>query len=207
MSKRIGVTSNVADGELSVRIELLSYLTFHGYTPVVLTPGDERCLEGLDGLLLGGGPDLNPLRYSSSFVFEAGRPSPALEWFDNILLPRAIGKIPVFGICRGMQAINVYFGGTLNQHIDTHPYSASGDDLVHVIVADKHPHFKTNSFHHQGIEALGEGINVLATEKNEGLVEAIFRMESGKMISGVQWHPERSDNMFSALLLKRTFGE
>ena len=151
-----------------------------------------------DGLILCGGNDIDPARYSEEINgavdIDFKRDSvefALLEAYINA------GK-PVMGICRGHQLINVFFGGSLYQDLpdaDLH-VRKNGQDSVHVVTATKDSvvgklygdSFATNSSHHQGIKELGAGL--LATAYwNSKYIEAIEH--TSYPIFGVQWHPER----------------
>lgn len=173
----------------------------------VRNPRDLDAILGqCDGLLLPGGGDIHPLRYG-----EAGteKLSEVEEWRDEVelhLLQEACTRgIPVLGICRGMQLMNVYFGGTLYQDIATEhpdallhtaqsPDRSRGSHTVRVSQASTFARlvpeetFVVNSVHHQGVKTLGKELRVAATAP-DGLVEAI-EYSDHPFLLGVQWHPE-----------------
>jgi len=196
------------DGPLShgeVRIGIVSCphenyllaLRENGAVPVAvdgeIDPGE------YDGLLLPGGGDIDPGRYGQERLPACGEPDPALDERQLRALEAfaAAGK-PVLGICRGLQLVNVGFGGTLLQHL---PRAAdhmkrNGADNAHGTVADAggwifglyggNP--VVNSAHHQGVDRLGEGLRA-AQWAPDGVVEAL---EHERLpIFAVQWHPER----------------
>ncbi len=161
----------------------------------------------LDGLLLQGGNDVAPQSYGE----EPLRP----EWAGDRLRDRYemeliqafvdAGK-PVFGICRGLQVLNVHFGGTLLQDISTqqpqaraHVDRAAYDQLHHEVVFEPGSRLaalypqrrgaRVNSIHHQGIKTLAEGFDIEARCPEDGMIEAIRRRGEG-WVAGVQWHPE-----------------
>lgn len=154
---------------------------------------------GYDGLILCGGSDIHPKYYNepidgSVFIDEKRDET-------ELLLLRAFidAKKPVFGICRGHQLINVYFGGTLYQHIPEAQLHKSHNDVdsVHQVDAIEKSvlselygsRFPINSAHHQAIRDLGEGLFATATWENK-YIEAFEHKELP--ILGVQWHPERT---------------
>lgn len=154
----------------------------------------EEATLSCDGLLLPGGADLNPKLYHQ-------QPDPSVtEFFDEIdtldlNLIQAFKKQnkPILGICRGLQILNVAFGGTLIQDIPnhdqgvdrhqmTHPVTISKDCELYPLVGDT---LQVNSLHHQIIDQLGEGLKAAAYSP-EGYIEAIEYPN----ILAVQWHPE-----------------
>ena len=151
--------------------------------------------EEFDGLCLAGGPDVDPSRYGQELT---GSRSPdlvrdALEL--DVALPRSTGK-PILAICRGMQVLNVYRGGTLLQDIGE-GHQATGD---HVILrpAEVDPSSRlvtitgiapvVNHRHHQVVDRLGEGLR--PTAWSDGYVEAMEATDEPWVVA-VQWHPER----------------
>ncbi|WP_207890249.1 gamma-glutamyl-gamma-aminobutyrate hydrolase family protein [Rubrobacter taiwanensis] len=184
-----------------------------GGIPMVLPPVvDEAVIEEmasrLDGIVLGGGSDIDPAHYGEEPVVEIETIIPERDFFELALMDRALELgIPVFGICRGMQLINVKLGGTLYQDIATqyegaylrhqqtaprwHPTHSvrveEGSVLAGVTGAGRVP---VNSYHHQAIKDLAAGLRVVA-RSSDGVIEAV---ETGGMsahwILGVQWHAE-----------------
>ena len=184
-----------------------------GGVPVVLPPiGDERAagsvVQSLDGLLLSGGSDLDPGYYGEEPDPELGPTIPERDAFEMALVGLALRRgIPIFGICRGMQVLNVALGGTLYQDL---PSQWDGDVLKHrqaipkwqpshEVGVDEGSYIaevmgrdvvKVNSYHHQGIKDLAQGL-VVTGRSTDGVVEAV---ESGdfseRWLLGVQWHAE-----------------
>ena len=155
--------------------------------------------ESCDGLLLPGGPDLDPALYGQVPIPETEFET-ELDTLQMDILRRFLksGK-PVFGICRGHQLINVALGGTLIQDLPTaadHKRIAPGADQVHFCNADPDsriaglygPRFAVNSSHHQGVDQPGDGLRVVLRAQ-DGVIEA---MEHKTLpIFSVQFHPER----------------
>lgn len=185
-----------------------------GGTPVLLPifdpTGHEQViaeqLAGVDAVIFTGGQDIDPARYGADPAPELGATSTLRdEWdFTALALAREVG-LPVLGICRGSQLINVALGGTLVQDLPTgrpsevahwqplpndrpsHAVQVAHDGLLAQLGRDE---FAVTSFHHQGVDRLGEGLRLEATAP-DGLVEA-FSAEDGPWLLGVQWHPEMS---------------
>lgn len=165
-----------------------------GAEPVVIW--DEFDVSEFDGLLLPGGLDIHPSRYGQQDI-ACGLTDEALDevQFNAAEAFIKAGK-PVLGICRGHQLLNVYFGGTLIQHIDTAPDHMKIDDQDNVHGSSAEDYIaglygenpNVNSSHHQAADALGDGL-IVVQRAEDGVVEAM-KHESLPVIS-VQWHPER----------------
>jgi len=166
----------------------------------------EEALELIDGLLLAGGADIDPGSYGEQVHVETVGTVPERDAFEISLARAAIERdIPVLGICRGMQLINVARGGTLMQHLPErfghHEHrrvvgSFDGADhdvellpgtlVLRVVGEARHA---TKSHHHQGVERLGDGLLVSGISALDGLPEAI-ELPDRQFVLGVQWHPE-----------------
>jgi putative glutamine amidotransferase len=192
---------------------------------VVLLPPDERAqddpdevLDLIDGLILGGGTDIDPAYYGAARHTETTHTTPRRDRFEIALARRAIEReLPLLGICRGMQLLNVACGGTLLQHLpESHghhehrrtPGTFDGADhdvrlaagSLAARIAGEELH-STKSHHHQGIDRLGEGLEVSGWSTLDDLPEAI-EMPGGGFALGVQWHPEADETspMIAALV-------
>lgn len=147
-----------------------------------------------DAVLLPGGGDLEPWRYGQENTASRGL-EPERDAAELALLARcAARETPVLGICRGLQTINVFFGGTLVQDIPNHS-ATDGVDQQHEAVNG--PSFlrelygetmTVNSAHHQAVDQLGAGLEA-AQRASDGTIEAFFHKQLP--IWAVQWHPER----------------
>ena len=172
--------------------------------------GDISCADyaqRLDGLVLHGGADIWPGHYGEAPIKPEWAGDAQRDAYELALVRAFVdAKKPIFGICRGLQLINVAFGGTLYQDLFTqspgarvHQDRALYDNLFHFldIVADskmmqllgKQTSTKINSIHHQGIKELATGFVVEARCAEDGVIEAI-RHTGPTYIAGVQWHPE-----------------
>ncbi len=176
------------------------YLTeskYHSYEQALTALGAEVSYTDPDScgaLLLPGGGDVHPRRY--------GQPLAGSEGIDEALDDREFSAIdaflrrglPILGICRGSQVLNVAFGGTLFQDIPGHSRTAD-KDVLHgsrtvdeMLISLYGESFTVNSSHHQAVDRLGKGLRIVQWA-DDGTVEA-FRHES-LPVFGVQWHPER----------------
>ncbi|HEV2813905.1 MAG TPA: gamma-glutamyl-gamma-aminobutyrate hydrolase family protein [Solirubrobacteraceae bacterium] len=177
----------------------------------VLLPPDEAAiadpdpvLDLVEGLILAGGVDVGPGAYGAEPHPETDACNAERDAFELALARRALERdIPVLGICRGMQVMNVAAGGTLHQHLpelvghehhrttlgvfgDHDVRLADGSLAARAAGEAVHP---TKSHHHQGVDALGEGFVVTGWSAVDELPEAIERLDR-RYALGVQWHPE-----------------
>ncbi|MCX5379315.1 gamma-glutamyl-gamma-aminobutyrate hydrolase family protein [Streptomyces sp. NBC_00091] len=169
----------------------------------VLLPPDEperaaEVLSRLDGLVVAGGPDVDPVHYGAPRDPRTGAPARVRDEWELALIGAALdGGIPVLGICRGMQALNVALGGTLVQHIDGHvhtpgvtswhPVSPVAGTRYGALVPEV---AEVPTYHHQAVERLGRDL-VVSAYAEDGTVEAIELPDLERWVVGVQWHPER----------------
>lgn len=162
--------------------------------------------QTMDGLILQGGQDIHPARYGETPQHIVGQMDEVRDEYELALIQAFVdlGK-PVLGICRGMQLINVAFGGSLYQDLMAQrqaeaPHVVRGlyDDHAHPVELlqdgifaqwyDPAASFTVNSIHHQAVARLGEGLEA-AVRAPDGVVEAIWKAR-GSFVLGVQWHPE-----------------
>jgi putative glutamine amidotransferase len=194
--------------ELALGETYLDAVRKAGGLPVILAPVRARSvdalLDRLDALCLSGGPDLAPVHYGADAHPDLGPTQPELDRFELALARRAMARgLPVLAICRGMQVLNVARGGTLHQHLPDlneeidHRQTAPAGRVTHEIELTAgsrlaglvgEPRLSVNSFHHQALDELGNGLRVVA-RASDGIVEAVELPGAGFVI-GVQWHAE-----------------
>ena len=185
----------------------------HGAMPVVLDATSSRgtraaAFDSMDGLLLSGGADLDPARYGQPLggSVDIDPDRDALE--ADAWSAASARSVPILGLCRGLQAINVFSGGTLLQHVDghigaawgrgpaaTHPLRVEPGTALAGLVGADGP-LVVNSYHHQGIRpadlAPGLVASAWADSSAGALVEGLEAVD-GRFLIGVQCHPERTD--------------
>ncbi len=174
-----------------------------------LDPGSaDEVLDGLDGVVLCGGDDVDPATYGA--VDQGGNhlALAGTDAWELALARRAVDRgIPVLGICRGLQVLNVALGGTLHQHVavegSAHPPTPVDPEAV---MAQRHPiaiapgsrlagvygvdQRVVNTIHHQAVDRLGDGLEAVAWAP-DGIVEAVEAVDPAVEILAVQWHPEK----------------
>jgi putative glutamine amidotransferase len=194
--------------ELALGERYLDAVRSAGGLPVILTPvhgsAIDPLLERLDAVCLSGGPDLHPSAYGAEAHSELGPTEPELDLFELALTRRAVRRgMPVVGVCRGAQVLNVALGGTLHQHLPDlggeleHRQQAPGRETTHEVklAPDSRlakmvgrTELQVNSFHHQAPATLGSGLRAVGTAA-DGTVEAVETSGKG-FVYGVQWHAE-----------------
>ena len=219
----IGISSAMEQARWSYWDEQ-AYLTPRGYVDAihragglaVLLPCDpavagepDRVLDLIDGLLLAGGADVDPAAYGAEPHAQTTGTTPDRDTYEIALARRAMERdLPLLGICRGMQLLNVATGGTLHQHLpDSHGHEdhrrtpgsfADADHDVRLEAASlaarvaREEHHATKSHHHQGVDVIGEGLRVTGWAELDDLPEAIEAPDR-RFVLGVQWHPEADE--------------
>ena len=171
-------------------------------TPLSQIP---EVLKELDGVLLIGGGDYEPSLYGAERDPLCGESLLVKDEYELELTRQAVKMgVPVLGVCRGVQTINVAFGGTLFQHVPAVTgkihQQAQGNvfwhdvDIVPGTMMEKYvgrPVIATNSYHHQAADKIGEGLVVGAWSK-DGVVESLESKPGASWVFGTQWHPERT---------------
>jgi len=172
-------------------------------------PVDEQIakdvLDGLHGLIITGGKDVDPQRYGQSAHPLTDEPRRDRDAWEDALLSAAIDReLPFLGICRGAQLLNVALGGTLTQHLpdvigstryslgegnfaDTEVQIDEGSKLARVL--EGHNGFDVKSYHHQAIDEIADGL-VVSARSDDGVIQAV-ELAGVPFGLGVQWHPEQ----------------
>ncbi len=225
----IGLTADIDESDdplFSMKRRYVEAVSEAGAAPLILpalVPArrNDSYLAIVDGLLVTGGYfDIDPRLYGEEPLFRIDEIKPDRTDSEIYLIKKAVDRgIPIFGICGGLQAINIAFKGSLYQDLNTQmdnclqheqkplPASESSHpvDLVRGSVlakAVKSTSLDVNSTHHQAIKDIGKGLTVCAVAP-DGVIEAVEGVDSGRFILGVQWHPEQlNDNSASGAMFK-----
>ncbi len=206
-ARRLGTSVPAAMADLDVDVHFTDYgasVAEAGGLPVELTRDADvdEIVEHLDGLVLSGGADLDPVLYGAVPDPHLGEVEPSRDAWELALYAAARAKgIPVLGICRGFQLVNVAEGGSLRQHVEleegaghpqwdvngrqpTHEVLVNGGTMLAHLVPER---LAVNSLHHQVVERVGEGLRISAVA-SDGVVEGVESAD-GELLA-VQWHPE-----------------
>ncbi|QIK70107.1 gamma-glutamyl-gamma-aminobutyrate hydrolase family protein [Erysipelothrix sp. HDW6C] len=219
MKPRIGISTSVitdASGAFAgydrtyVNKDYVDAVIRNGAIPIMIPFNTdpsviEAQLEGVDALILSGGHDVWPLNYQQQPQQRLGTVFPERDLFELTLLKYAVSyNIPVLGICRGLQIMNVFFGGSLHQDLSymdgaanilkhdqgsgptllTHTVRFKENSMLYKLLGDD---LLVNSFHHQTLKQLGDGL-IAVGHADDGVIEAVEH--ESLLIYGVQWHPE-----------------
>lgn len=211
MKPIIGITPDVEkDDKHFLRNDYMQAIIRAGGLPFIIPIGDEadivQVVGLLDGLLLTGGNDINPLLFNEEPHTHLGEVSPSRDLFE-LELARQMLKAdkPILGICRGLQLLNVAVGGTLYQDLHqqnegpmlqhlqksptTHPSHfvqlEKGSLLAEIVGSER---IQVNSFHHQALKDVPAVFKVSGSA-SDGIIEAVESVDE-KFVLGVQWHPE-----------------
>jgi len=195
--------------EMALGLSYLRAVELAGGLPVVLPPLQldriAPLLDRLSGVLLSGGPDLDPAAYGRAAHSELGPTEPELDAFEVELAREADARgLPMLGICRGAQALNIARGGTLHQHLPEitdgsveHRQQERGQQVTHKVrIAPSSGlagvlgsrRIAVNSFHHQSVDQLGDDLHAVAWA-DDGVIEGI-EGRGKSFLLGVQWHAE-----------------
>jgi putative glutamine amidotransferase len=194
--------------ELALGVAYPEAISRAGAVPVIVPPlprgSIEPLLDGVRGLVLTGGPDIDPCHYGAEAHPELGPVEREIDVFELALLRAALRRrLPVLGICRGMQLLNVALGGSLVQDLPSaggeveHRQTDPGVQPTHDVELEAGSRIaglvgatslRVNSFHHQAIDRLGRGVRAVGWAP-DGVVEAV-EVRRQPFCIGVQWHAE-----------------
>lgn len=226
MVKRIGILANKSENVFGVAIPYLEL--FDKYGQIILIPPNREAVD-VDLLVLPGGHDISSHIYGEKPSYNLGGSDPFRDWFLTNTLPQYIAKkTPIFGICLGLQQLNVVFGGKLIQHNDKVKKSSPRGELVEKVnlnVCNKTfgeymsllkskglnlknaNEYKVNSLHHQVIpwhrpNYLGKNVIPIARSMEGDLHVEAIRIDNYPAYA-VQWHPEEMQCIFSNFLIQK----
>lgn len=195
--------------EMALGLKYLHAIEAAGGVPVVVPPlqlgAVEPLLDRVDGVCLSGGPDLDPHAYGQKHHAQTGPIESQLDALELAMARAADARgLPIFGVCRGLQLLNVARGGTLHQHLPdvvgeniahrqerpgrhpTHWVTLEHESRVSEILSRRRA--KVNSFHHQAVARLGAGL-IVTGRASDGTVESVEATDR-PFVLGVQWHAE-----------------
>lgn len=207
----IGIVGNFGEQGCELAEAYYKSVEYAGGIPYIIPPTENvdllaGILDHIDGLVISGGADINPLYLGEEPIAELHGINPERDFMELMLVRLAYDRgIPMLGICRGLQAIVAALGGSLYQdlatclpgqhilkhtqqaprHTPTHSVTAEPDSIIAKVLGET---FAVNSFHHQGVRDAGPKLRITARAA-DGVVEAVESNEF-KSIVGVQWHPE-----------------
>lgn len=206
----IGITTSYGNDLYQLRYTYVESVKLAGGIPIILPFVNDiqmarEILANVDGLLLSGGVDVQPLEYGEEPERGLGSVDPVRDRSELLYIEASKqSKLPVLGVCRGHQILNIAYGGTLYQDIPSnikgalkHSQSIPGQFPSHSILVDKDSHLYSiigtdsvtvNSFHHQSVKDVAPGFKVTARAK-DGVVEGMEGLPTYNVVS-VQFHPE-----------------
>lgn len=210
MKPIIGILATNCEGTQENYIEAVEKA---GGCPIILSRVDnlstiKSIIKKLDGIIFTGGTDISPINYEEIPYLRLESVDPARDNFEIDLAKLILSDtdIPVLGICRGMQILNIVSGGSLYQDLLSQKATEFNHSLTDVFPRDQLSHMveiikpsklydifevdkiAVNSFHHQGIKTIGKNFeSTMVSEDN--IIEAI-ELKSDRFVVGVQWHPE-----------------
>lgn len=221
---KIGITPYLNDEkEPYIPNGYLKGIAHMGGEPVMIrfeTPHDqlESIVAGLDGMLFSGGVDVDPACYGREREPECGEPNPLRDALELALLPLCMKRrLPILGICRGSQILNVALGGTLIQDVPkrfgkVHQMKKGGSPFDHdvrivpgtMLYEIMGGDIPVDSYHHQCVDRLADGL-VASAYAPEGFIEAWELPSAEQFLMAVQWHPEVTldDDMYSVRIFDR----
>ena len=217
MRKLVCLTSRTMLDELSqekqfVNTRYVKPLTERGMNTMMLTldnPSPEEMFNLCDAFVVTGGVDLDPVTYKDVNTGLSKDIHPSLDLLDSLVIKYAkTTKKPLLGVCRGLQSVNVFLGGTLYQDLAQLGLKHSnipGNHKINTVENDVikfESEIAVNSYHHQGIKKLATGLKVIG-KQTDGIIEAVVH-ESLPIIA-VQWHPEMRPSSPESKIIFDTF--
>lgn len=215
----IGLVSSRDGGKMMMNKLYMDAVWFAGGLPVVLsyTTESEKLAEYaeiFDGFLFSGGVDIDPVKYGEEKMFDSVEIDSVRDEFEEALFKAvySTGK-PILGICRGIQSINVWMGGTLHQHLEGHRQEVPAEERTHPIEIYEgsmlhrlcgKTSVMVNTFHHQAVKTPAPALTVDAVSP-DGYIEVLHE-EAHRFLFATQFHPEfywqREDDDHSAAIFK-----
>ncbi|MDR3090890.1 MAG: gamma-glutamyl-gamma-aminobutyrate hydrolase family protein [Clostridiales bacterium] len=203
MKPIIGITPSAREDGYTIKRIYLNSVIAAGGVPVILPYQDFGnsslyLASVFDGLILSGGGDIDPSVYNEPADPRSADICKERDEFEITLCRLAVKlKIPLLGVCRGIQVMNVALGGSLLQHIDGHSQELARDETSHEVIIERSSiiyeiyekeRLRVNSFHHQAVGRLSDRLKATAATEG-GVIEAVEYLGDSFAL-GVQWHPE-----------------
>lgn len=232
--KTIGIYADSYNGKVGQTFAYMQFFSQFGHVRLISTLDKlDNIVNEVDMLVTPGGADLTSSIYGKSPGVMDSRANQHYEYLDSILLPQFVeNKKPIIGICRGMQSINCFFGGTLNQHIIGHNQGEDRQATRQKLQFTNHEEeYYINSMHHQSVDILGDELELIAysqqfrgcySSKNTIMTWRTYDSKTGDIserievpvtieafvhatlpIIGVQWHPEEFNCQFTVNEIKK----
>ena len=202
----IAVSPSIGEKNYFVNINYMKCISLSGAIPLMMTFENlndiAEILEKADGVLITGGGDVDPKYFNEELHEKADLVLPQRDAFEILLCKKAYElKKPILAICRGLQVLNVTFGGSLHQHIENHSFPDRRNEEIHCVNISENSllseiigreNLYVNSIHHQAVNKLGRDLNICAISE-DGIIEAIEN-KNHPFLLGVQWHPEAMES-------------
>lgn len=195
-----------------VNTRYVKRFTERGYNTLLLTlgnPDNESLFNLCNAFLITGGTDIDPKHYNEKNEGLSVDVDSRLDELDHQVISYAVtNQIPLLGICRGHQALNIFLGGTLHQDLKDKTSSHKEISKDHIIHMKPHPYFawgseiSVNSYHHQAIKDLAPHLNIIGRH-SDGTIEMVIH--DTLPIFSVQWHPEINYNTISSTIIFDAF--
>lgn len=162
-NKIFGIYADAFNGKVGQTFAYMQYFSQLGYVRMISTIDNlENIVHEIDVLVVPGGADVLSSRYNMAPGVMDSRVNQHYEYLDSVLIPQFIeAKKPIVGICRGLQTLNVHFGGSLQQHIIGHHQGENRVKTDQTLYLNDKTEIEVNSMHHQCINELGEGFEIL----------------------------------------------